>query len=61
MGICRICFWVGDIDRMYERLQAKEIEFVGPLPSCAVQNNIRVKFVCFKDPDGTVFELMGSV
>jgi hypothetical protein len=46
---------------MYERLRAKGIEFVGPLTILRGPNNSRVKFVCFKDPDGTVLELMGSV
>ena len=61
VGICRICFWVDNIDQMYERLRAKSIEFVGPLTILRGPNDFRVKFVCFKDPDGTVLELMGSV
>jgi catechol 2,3-dioxygenase-like lactoylglutathione lyase family enzyme len=62
VGICRICFWVDNIDQMYERLRAnKNIEFVGPLVVLRGPNDFKVKFVCFKDPDGTVLELMGNV
>ncbi|HKD69087.1 MAG TPA: VOC family protein [Candidatus Binataceae bacterium] len=62
VGICRICFWVDNIDRMYERLRAnKNIEFVGPLVVLHGSNNFQVKFVCLKDPDGSVLELMGHV
>ena len=61
VGICRICFWVGDIDQMYARLKTKNIEFVGLLGVLRGPNNFQVRFVCFKDLDGTVLELMGSV
>jgi len=61
VGICRIAFTVDDIDRPYEHLKAKGIGFVAPLKKIAGPGGARIGGVCFKDPDGTVLELMSGM
>jgi catechol 2,3-dioxygenase-like lactoylglutathione lyase family enzyme len=61
VGICRVCFWVDDIQEMYDRLKAKNFDFVGPLVVLTGPNDFRVRFFCLKDPDGSVLEFMGHV
>jgi catechol 2,3-dioxygenase-like lactoylglutathione lyase family enzyme len=58
VGICRIAFTVDDIDRTYEELKAKKVEFVAPLKKLTGPGGARMAVVCFKDPDGTVLELI---
>lgn len=61
VGICRIAFTVDDIDKTYEDLKAKGIEFVAPLKKIAGPGGAKIGVVCFKDPDGTVLELMSGM
>jgi catechol 2,3-dioxygenase-like lactoylglutathione lyase family enzyme len=58
VGICRIAFTVDDIDRTYEELKAKRVEFVAPLRKLTGPGGAQMGVVCFKDPDGTVLELI---
>jgi catechol 2,3-dioxygenase-like lactoylglutathione lyase family enzyme len=58
IGICRLAFTVADIDKAYAELQAKGVEFVAPLKKFPGPGGGQVGFVCFKDPDGTVLELI---
>jgi len=58
VGICRIAFTVDDIDRTYEELKAKKVDFVAPLKKLTGPGGATMGFVCFKDPDGTVLELI---
>jgi glyoxylase I family protein len=54
-GIARMCLKTTDIEKDYQELKAKEIEFISEpklLPGTTV------KIVCFKDPDGTFIELL---
>ena len=61
VGICRIAFNVDDIDRTYADLKARNIEFVAPLKKIAGPNGATIGVVCFKDPDGTVLELLSGM
>lgn len=61
IGICRIAFTVEDIDRAYEQLQAMGVEFVAPLKKLTGPGGTTVGVVCFKDPDGTVLELLSGM
>ena len=61
VGICRIAFTVDDIDKTYEELKAKGIEFVAPLKKLTGPGGARMGVVCFKDPDGTVLELISGM
>ena len=60
VGICRIAFLVNDIDRVYQELQTQEVEFVRPLQKLDGPKGSKIGVVCFKDPDGTVLELISS-
>jgi len=60
-GICRIAFTVDDIDRTYAELKARQIEFVAPLKKIAGPGGATIGVVCFKDPDGTILELISGM
>lgn len=60
LGICRIAFVVDDIQSAYEKLKTIGVEFVAPLHFFDGPRRTRVGVLCFKDPDGTVLELMSS-
>ena len=61
VGICRIAFTVDDIDKTYEELKAKRVEFVAPLKKLDGPGGAKIGVVCFKDPDGTVLELLSGM
>jgi glyoxylase I family protein len=61
VGICRIAFTVDDIDKTYEELKAMRVEFVAPLKKLTGPNGAPMGVVCFKDPDGTVLELLSGM
>jgi glyoxylase I family protein len=53
-GAVRIALWTIGIDEEYERLLAEGVEFLSePVPM-----GEGMKFCCFKDPDGTIIELI---
>jgi catechol 2,3-dioxygenase-like lactoylglutathione lyase family enzyme len=56
VGAVRIALWTIGIDEEVERLKAAGVEFMSPVVSMGGGNKTR--FVCFKDPDGTVLELI---
>ena len=60
-GICRIAFTVDDIDRTYAELQARHVQFVAPLKKMAGPGGATIGVVCFKDPDGTILELISGM
>lgn len=61
IGICRIAFTVDDIDKTYEELKAKKVDFVAPLKKIDGPGGAKIGVVCFKDPDGTVLELLSGM
>jgi catechol 2,3-dioxygenase-like lactoylglutathione lyase family enzyme len=61
VGICRIAFTVDDIDRTYEELKAKKVDFVAPLKKVTGPGGRPIGVVCFKDPDGTILELISGM
>jgi len=61
IGICRIAFTVDDIDRTYDQLKEKGVTFVAPLQKLKGPGGGTIGVVCFKDPDGTVLELMSGM
>lgn len=60
LGICRIAFIVDDIDKTYQTLIAKGVEIVAPLQRYDGPRGTRIGVMCFKDPDGTVLEVMSD-
>ncbi|MCZ6718057.1 MAG: VOC family protein [Gammaproteobacteria bacterium] len=61
VGICRIAFAVKDIEKTYADLQKMDVEFVAPLTTIDGLVDGKTSFVCFKDPDGTILELISGV
>ena len=62
IGIGRIAFRVDDIDKVYEKLKAKNVEFIAPLHKVEGVGGVEsVAVVMFKDPDGTVLQLMSGL
>jgi len=61
IGICRIAFTVDDIDKTYAELTAKKIECLAPLKKIKGPNGALIGVVCFKDPDGTILELISGM
>jgi glyoxylase I family protein len=56
-GVARIAFHTKDIDQEYERLKTKGIEFMSTVQTMKMGGGT-TKFVCFKDPDGQILELI---
>lgn len=61
VGIARLCFEVPDIDAAARHLADHGVEFVGPVSPYETAAGVRpegveARFVCFRDPDGTVIE-----
>ncbi|MDH3678622.1 MAG: VOC family protein [Acidimicrobiia bacterium] len=54
LGINRIALWTIDLEAEYERLLAAGVEFL----SSPQTMGAHTRFVCLKDPDGTVIELI---
>jgi catechol 2,3-dioxygenase-like lactoylglutathione lyase family enzyme len=61
VGICRIAFAVDNMDKTYQDLQKMNVEFVAPLKTFEGPGGAKTSFVCFKDPDGTVLELISGL
>jgi glyoxylase I family protein len=60
IGIARVAFIVDDIDQTYQTLLAKGVEIVAPLQRYAGPRGTTIGVMCFKDPDGTVLEVMSD-
>jgi catechol 2,3-dioxygenase-like lactoylglutathione lyase family enzyme len=61
VGICRIAFTVDDIDKTYEELKSKKVDFVAPLKKIDGPGGAKIGVVCFRDPDGTILELISGM
>jgi glyoxylase I family protein len=60
-GITEVAFWVQDIEKTYEELCAKGVEFYSPPQLFALEGYGKAKAVYFWDPDGTTLELIQMV
>lgn len=61
VGIARLCFEVADIEEVAAYLASKGVEFVGPVSPYetapgVLPSGVEAKFLCVRDPDGTVIE-----
>ncbi len=61
IGICPIAFTVDDIDKTYADLQKMDVQFVAPLKKIKGPDGAEIGVVCFKDPDGTILELISGM
>ena len=61
LGIARIAFATDDLDAEMARLKAHEVEFLSEPATVAITGApVISRFVCFRDPDGTILELVQS-
>ncbi len=58
LGIARIALYSSDLEADLAELRADGVEIVGEPASVVLEDQTRSRFVCFKDPDGTVLELV---
>lgn len=58
LGIARIAFHTTDLDADVEALKDLGVEFIGPPATVAGLGSAGTRFVCFKDPDGAILELV---
>jgi len=63
VSISELCFYVSDIDSIYEKLSDKGIEFLSKPQyfDYTSQGFGKSKAVYFKDPDGIILELMECI
>ena len=57
----RLCFEVADIESVAKHLAERGVEFVGPVSPYETApgvkpSGVEAKFLCVRDPDGTVIE-----
>jgi catechol 2,3-dioxygenase-like lactoylglutathione lyase family enzyme len=58
LGIARIAMASSDLDADMQRLKAEGVEFISEPATVVWEDHPDSRFVCFKDPDGTVLELV---
>jgi catechol 2,3-dioxygenase-like lactoylglutathione lyase family enzyme len=58
LGIARIAMASSDLDGDMQRLKAEGVEFISEPATVVWEDHPDSRFVCFKDPDGTVLELV---
>ncbi|MDG2027289.1 MAG: VOC family protein [Acidimicrobiales bacterium] len=61
LGIARIALSTDDLEGDMARLQAAGVEFLSEPVSLTLGDQKETTFVCFRDPDGTILELVQSV
>lgn len=63
ISISEVCFHVGDIDKTYEDLKEKGVEFISEPQYFDFTNQGfgKSKAVYFKDPDGIILELLETI
>ena len=58
LGINRIALASDDLDKDMARLKSEGVVFLSDPASVIIEDGPKTRFVCFKDPDGTVIELV---
>ena len=58
LGLARLALATTNMDADLATLETMGVEFVGPPARVVVDGVAGGRFVCFKDPDGTVLELV---
>jgi len=58
LGIARIALYSSDLEADVCELRARGIEIIGEPATVLWEDRPASRFVCFKDPDGTVLELV---
>ncbi len=58
LGIARIALATDDLDADMAELKSHGVEFLSEPATVALEGQAPTRFVCFKDPDGTILELV---
>lgn len=58
LGIARIALYSSDLEADLEELRDAGVEIIGEPATVVWEGRPSSRFVCFKDPDGTVLELV---
>ena len=58
LGIARIALKSDDLDSDVELLKSHGVEFLSEPAEVKIEGQPKTRFVCFKDPDGTILELV---
>ncbi len=58
LGIARIALATDDLDSDVEFLKSNGVEFLSEPATVKLKDTSATRFVCFKDPDGTILELV---
>ncbi|MEE2776768.1 MAG: VOC family protein [Acidobacteriota bacterium] len=58
LGIARIALATDDLDAEIARLQAEGVEFLSEPATVSIEGQRPTRFACFRDPDGTMLELV---
>jgi len=58
LGLGRIAFATTDLDADVNSLKSQGVEFLSKPATVEMENMPTSRFVCFKDPDGTILELV---
>jgi catechol 2,3-dioxygenase-like lactoylglutathione lyase family enzyme len=58
LGIARIALATDDLEGDMARLKSEGVEFLSEPATVEIDGQPSTRFVCFKDPDGTILELV---
>jgi len=58
LGIARIALSTNDLDSDVTFLKSKGVKFLSDPAMVKIENQPETRFICFKDPDGTILELV---
>ena len=58
LGIARIALSTSDLDSDIAFLKSEGVEFLSDPATVKIENQPETRFICFKDPDGTILELV---
>ena len=61
LGIARVALYSSDLDADVAELRARGVEIIAEPATVFWEDRPSSRFVCFKDPDGTVLELVQDV
>jgi len=58
LGIARIALSTNNLDSDIAFLKSEGVEFLSDPATVKIENQPETRFICFKDPDGTILELV---
>ncbi len=61
LGIARVALYSSNLEADLEELRGRGVEIIGEPATVVWEGRPSSRFVCFKDPDGTVLELVQNL